>query len=135
MEISEFIKSTSRIEKYFNKEYTKAQIKEMYEELKKFEIERYNTLVSLSIRFCEHLPKVVDILQLDYNNPIIDFEKKERIKCNKCDSTGYIVYQKNIVDGNRTLKYDYVALCDCENGKNNYKKDYPIPYAKELGLI
>ena len=135
MQIHEFIELTARLETYYNKEYSKEQLKIMHEELQNLDIERYKFLISQAIKKCKYLPKVCDLIEIDLENPKKQTQDEEKIYCKKCDSKEYIIYQKNITDGNRILKYDYVALCDCDNGKRNYNKNYPIPFAKELGLI
>ena len=145
MQINEFIEATGRLEKYYGKEYSKEQMKIMHEELQHLEIDRYKFLISLAIRKCKFLPKIVDFMEIDKQNPNKTIQdKKEKVLCQKCNSTGYIIYNKKIPNGERVLEYPYVAICDCGNNKQykgwgisdqEHKSDYYTPFAKQLGLI
>lgn len=142
MQINEFIEATGRLESYYGKEYNKEQLKIMHEELEHFTIERYKFLISKAIRKCKYLPKVCDFIEIDLEFPDNTVEeKKEKINCKKCDSTGMIIYTKKIIDGKRELQYQYAAICDCGNAKQykgwknkENKSNYYTPMAKELGF-
>ncbi len=62
MEINEFIETTSRLEQYFDKEYSNEQRQIMYEELKNMPVEKYKELVDECLKKCKYLPKLADIL-------------------------------------------------------------------------
>lgn len=144
MEISEFIEATARLEQYFGKEYTKEQIQIMFDELKDFKITRYKKLVSEAIKQCKFLPKVADFIQIDFETQYSkEKEEKERIECNKCNGTGYVMYKKKIDNGANAFYNEYAAVCSCGNAKvydglkiadARHKSDYYIPTVNELGL-
>ena len=142
MTISEFIDATSRLENYYGKEYKKEVLKIMHEELEHLSLERYKFLISKAIRKCKYLPKVCDFVELEIENPdVTAIEEKERVDCKKCNSTGIIVYAKKIQNGNKALKTQYAAICDCGNHKqykgweHSLNSEYYTPMAKELNLI
>ena len=132
MQTQEFIEATSRLEHYYNKEYTTAQLEIMYDELKNFDIERYRQLISAALKKCPNRPKIADFYQLDQELPHTnDNQNNEIVECKKCNNTGYVTYKKFITDGGKKLEYIYAARCDCENGNNAQKR---VPTAQQLGL-
>lgn len=141
MDIAEFVEATSKIELYYGKEYTNEQRQIMFDELKDFEVDRYKFLISRVIRKSKYLPKVADIYQADSENPVVNTRiQEEKVECKKCNSTGYIVYKKEI----EGRKYNYAAICECGNAKEykgweikdkEHRSNYYTPIAKQLGLI
>ena len=68
---------------------------------------------------------------------------KEKIDCQICGGTGYMIYKKKIKDGDRELIYDYATICRCGNAKQykgweiqdtKHRSNYYTPYIDELGL-
>lgn len=90
---TEFVQATGRLEKYFDKEYKSEQLKEMYNMLKQWSLEKYVKAVTYCIRNCKYLPKIADLTNADIStvktqsNKDIDF-----VKCNKCNGEGFIKY-------------------------------------------
>ena len=117
----------------------------MYDELKDIEIERYRKLISIVIRKSKFLPKVADIIDANNEEPYTNNKnEQEKIKCKKCNSTGYIVYNKVMQDGNKKYTVHCGALCDCGNARQykgweltdtRYRTNFYTPYAKELNLV
>lgn len=133
---AEFVQVTGRLENYFDKKYTTEQLKEMFYMLKEWSLEKYVKAVSYCIRNCKYLPKIADLTSADIStvktqsNKEIDF-----VKCNKCNGEGFIKYFKTKKDGDRILKYEYIALCTCENAeKQRQINKYNLPTLAELGL-
>lgn len=133
---AEFVQTTSRLENYFDKEYKTEQLKEMYNMLKQWSLEKYVKAVTYCIRNCKYLPKLADLTSADItsvktqSNKDIDF-----VKCNKCNGEGFIKYFKQKKDGDRILKYEYIALCTCENAeKQKQINKYNLPTLAEIGL-
>lgn len=118
MEIKEFILAVNKLEKYYDKEYSEDQRKIMYERLKNLTVKELNRAINNTLDTSKYLPKIADLKSalVQPNNPVVNKSEIEFIKCDKCDC-GFVQYFKDIKDGNRILKYPYVALCDCENGK------------------
>lgn len=144
MQIGEFIESTGRLEKYYGKEYTNEQRQIMFDELKDFSIERYRQLVSSVLKKCKYLPKISDFIEANKEEPYSQKQEEfEKIKCKKCNSTGYIIYAKIIRDGTKEFKNTYAALCSCGNSKQykgweiedkKHLSNFYVPTIKELGL-
>ena len=136
MVINEFVEATSRLERYFNKEYTDDQRKIMFDTLKDLSLPQYTRGINYCISNCKYLPKIADIKEgvshlesVKENKPKIDF-----IKCDKC-SDGFVRYFREISNGDKKLKYEYVALCSCANGmKQKTINGYNIPFINEIGL-
>lgn len=142
----EFIEATTRLENYYSKEYTNEQRKIMFSELGHLDIARYRKLVSAVLRKCKYLPRIVDFIEADkeepYNTEKTE-EAKEKIDCPICNGTGYVIYKKKVKDGDRELIYDYAAICRCGNAKQykgweiqdtKHRSNYYTPYIDELGL-
>lgn len=132
----EFIEVTTRLESYYDKEYTIEQRKIMYEFLNKWNKEKYTKAVNYCIRNSKYLPKLVDLTNMNMNTVKVQEDKKiNYTRCNKCNGEGFIRYFKDVKDGNRILKYDYVALCTCENAKKQKEiNKYNLPTLAEIGL-
>lgn len=144
MEISEFIQATSRIEQYYNKEYTNEQRQIMFKELEDIDINRYRQLVSAVIRKSKFLPKVADFIEANIEIPFsTQRDETQKIECNKCNSTGYLIYTKVIKDGNREFKNQYACICSCGNARKyegwkvtdkQYRSEFYTPLVQELGI-
>lgn len=132
----EFIKTTSRLEGYFDKEYKAEQMKEMFAVVKGWNIEKYTKAVNYCIRNCKYLPKIFDITNADSTTIQTQSTKTiEYTKCQKCNGEGLIKYFKQIKDGEKTLKYEYIALCTCQNAeKQKQINKYNLPTLTEVGL-
>lgn len=132
MILSEFIEATSRLENYYEKEYTDEQRRIMFDELNKLSIERYRKVISKCIRSCKFLPKVADLIKA--NGDIIETGENKGItkyECDKCNQTGYVIYTKIIQDGGRAIPYTYALRCICKNGENANQK---VPTYEEMGI-
>ena len=144
MQINEFIEVTGRIEKYYDKEYTKDQMTIMFDELGSLKIERYRQIVSAVIKKCKFLPKLADLVEANKEEPYTsNRDEQSKVECEKCNSTGYIIYTKAIKDGDREYKNQYASVCSCGNAKKyegwnvsdkRYRSNYYTPTAQELGV-
>ena len=144
MQLSEFIEATSRLETYYNKDYTNEQRQIMYEELKDLDISRYKKLISIVLKNSKFLPKIADILDAHKEEPYTTTKQETtKVECKKCNSIGYILYSKKIENGTNSLYNEYAAICECGN-KNvydgrkvtdtRYRTDFYTPTVGELGL-
>lgn len=132
----EFVQTTSRLEGYFDKEYKTEQLKEMFTVVKGWTIEKYTKAVNYCIRNNKYLPKIADLIGADTATIQTQSTKAiEYIKCKKCNGEGFIKYFKQKKDGNRILKYEYIALCTCENGRKQKEiNKFNLPTLAEIGL-
>ena len=132
----EFVQATTRLENYFDKEYKPEQMKEMYNMLKEWSLSKYVKAVNHCIRNCKYLPKLADITNAD--NSMINIQSNKKIdfvKCDRCNGEGFIKYFKTKKDGNRVLKYEYMALCTCKNAEQQRQVNgYKLPTLAELNL-
>lgn len=132
----EFVQATSRLEGYFDKEYKTEQLKEMFAVVREWTIEKYTKAVNYCIRNCKYLPKITDLTSADISTVNTQSNKNiEFVTCNKCNGEGFIKYFRQIKDGERVLKYEYIALCTCENAKKQREiNKYNFPTLAEIGL-
>lgn len=133
---AEFVEVLSRLENYFEKEYTTFQRQEMYGFLKKWNKEKFNRVVNWCIQNCKFLPKLADFnkASFDSNGGVRENIHIDFVPCDKCYQ-GFVRYYRTIQDGDRTLKYEYVALCTCQNGEMQREiNGYKIPTIAEIGL-
>lgn len=133
---SEFVEATSRLEKYYDKEYSNEQLKIMYDFLKDWNKEKYIKAINYCLQNNKYLPKIADLTGANINiakvkeDKIINF-----VKCDRCNGEGFVKYFKEIKNGNDTLKYEYIALCTCENAKKQKEiNKYNLPTLAEVGL-
>ncbi len=133
---AEFVQATSKIEAYYGKDYTTEQSKIMFDMLKEMSIEKYRKAVNYCIRNCKYIPKIADLISADTSTINTQINNKiEFVKCEKCNGEGFIRYFKNIKDGDRVIKYEYIALCTCENAKKQREiNKYNFPTLAQLGL-
>lgn len=123
MTIEEFIETTKQIENYYGKEYTEEQKKIIFDNLKILPIARYRMIVAQIFRICQYMPNLAKIIEIN-NLTKYEPKKEERTDCKKCNGNGYIVYKKEIEDGEKKWLCDYVARCNCAKG--NVYKAFPI---------
>lgn len=130
MILSEFIEATSRLETYYEKEYTDEQRKIMFEEVKNMPLEKYRKTLANCLRTCKFMPKLADILKASSEIDNANYEnKKEYEYCKICGGRGMINYKKILQENN--YEYDFFCRCICKNGENFSKK---IPTFEELGI-
>lgn len=128
MILDEFLETTERIEKFYDKEYNQEQRKMIFETFKDKPKERYRQIALQVFRTSKFLPKLADLIEIDQTLPKEKQQEKERIKCPKCNGTGMIIYAKVIPNMG---EYQYAARCDCLNAEGISNA---IPLASELGI-
>lgn len=84
MEVAEFIEETSRIEKFFEKELTKFQRDEWYNELKQMPVNRYRQIVNASFKKCKFMPKLADIIAIQEELPYRTKHSYSKTKSRLC---------------------------------------------------
>lgn len=144
MKIDEFMEATKEIENFYQKEISEEQKKIWFNELKGMTLQRFKYIISQIYRTCKFMPKLADIIEINTNLGYSSIKKEEnKKKCNKCNNTGYITYWKEINNGEKKIKYEYMAICDCSKEKqykgwevseDRYKSNFYIPLVKELGF-
>lgn len=139
----EFIEATSRLEKYYEKEFNTEQQRIMFEELKEMPVDKYKKAITYCIRNSKFLPKIADILNAMNEVKTTVVTEKDRIECRKCKSTGYVPYYKKIDNGGKEIIYQFFAVCNCGNEKRydgttisdiEHKSKFYVPLMNEIGL-
>lgn len=108
----EFITKTKTLEEYFGKDLNHMQRNMWYEELKHFDVERYEKAIKflcMTSRYRPLLNEVIDAVKTCQ----ISSEEREKIPCKYCGGTGYFMYKK-IENG---YPYEYACLCICQNAE------------------
>ena len=133
---AEFIQATTRLENYYDKEYTTDQLKIMFDFLKGWNVEKYIKAINYCLRNCKYLPKIADLTSANTDTmQVNNKEKIEFVKCNKCNGEGFIKYWKTIQNGGNPIQYEYIALCTCENAdKQRSINGHKLPTLAEVGL-
>ena len=138
----EFVETTARIEKYYEKEFNEFQRKFWFDNLRHMPIQNYRKVVDEIMRNCKYFPKFADAQEIIKNTKFdLSIVEKELVyeECKICKGTGIIKYFKEVQNGEQNLKYEYVARCICKNKENFDWKDkegnFIIPEAVELNLI
>lgn len=139
----EFIEATSRLEKYYEKEFSIEQQRIMFEELREVSVEKYKKAITYCIRNSKFLPKIADILNAMNEVKTIVAKETTRIECKKCKGVGYVPYYKKNDNGGKEIIYQFFAVCDCGNEKRydgttisdiEHKSKFYVPLMNEIGL-
>ena len=78
MNNTEFVQATSRMERYYGKEYTTDQLKIMFDFLKGWNVEKYIKAINYCLRNSKYLPKIADLASA--NTDTIQVSNKENLK-------------------------------------------------------
>lgn len=114
MERGKFLEEIGTLEAFFEKQLSIEQVKDWYEELKDYPIERLRIAIRTAKTTCKFLPKLAEFLSF-IKDARIEVQERERIPCNKCNGTGYLIYTKKVLNGNKILEYDFAGICECGN--------------------
>ena len=133
---AEFIQATTRLENYYDKEYTTEQLKIMFDFLRGWTVEKYMKAINFCLKNNKFLPKIADLTNAEIdNNQVQNKEKIDFVKCDKCNGEGFIKYWKTIQNGGKPIQYEYIALCTCDNAdKQRSINGHKLPTLAELGL-
>ena len=133
---AEFIQATTRLENYYDKEYTTEQLKIMFDFLRGWTVEKYMKAINFCLKNNKFLPKIADLTNAEIdNNQTQNKEKIDFIKCKKSNGEGFIKYWKSVQNGDKTIKYEYIALCTCDNANRQKTINrYDLPTLSELGM-
>lgn len=133
---AEFIQATTRLENYYDKEYTTEQLKIMFDFLRGWTVEKYMKAINFCLKNNKFLPKIADLTNAEIdNNQVQNKEKIDFVKCDKCNGEGFIKYWKTIQNGGKPIQYEYIALCTCDNAdKQRSINGHKLPTLAEVGL-
>ena len=133
---AEFIQATTRLENYYDKEYTTEQLKIMFDFLRGWTVEKYMKAINFCLKNNKFLPKIADLTNAEIdNNQVQNKEKIDFVKCDKCNGEGFIKYWKTIQNGGKPIQYEYIALCTCDNAdKQRSINGHKLPTLAEAGL-
>ena len=133
---AEFIQATTRLENYYDKEYTTEQLKIMFDFLRGWTVEKYMKAINFCLKNNKFLPKIADLTNAEIdNNQVQNKDKIDFVKCDKCNGEGFIKYWKTIQNGGKPIQYEYIALCTCDNAdKQRSINGHKLPTLAEVGL-
>jgi predicted metal-binding protein len=90
------------------------------------------------------MPKLADIIEINASLGYSQVKKDEKIKCNKCNGTGYVTYIKVIDNGNgNKIENIYGAICSCRQKPKyegwkitdeSHRTNYYTPYVEEIRI-
>lgn len=138
MKIDEFTEEIKKVENFYQKEYPEEQKKIIYREFKTTNIARFKYIIGQIYRTSKFLPKLADLIEINTNLGFIQEDRKNNIKCDKCNSTGYIPYIKK-----EEIDYQYFAVCSCgisqkydgsKVSDKRHRSKFYIPYEAELNI-
>lgn len=138
MTIQDFFAKTKILEEFYGKEYNNTQKEIMFDDLKNYDVERYEKAIRFLCRINRYKPtlnEILDAIQSDNRN----IEEREQVPCKFCGGTGYFQYTK-VENG---YPYNYVCLCICQNAEGleydgtkiadkEHRSQYYIKSAKEV---
>ena len=128
---ADFVRITTEMERFYEKEYNSEQRKYIFEAFKKMSQERYRQVVNTVFKTCRFLPKLADLIEIEQNIPKETPKEKESVECARCNGTGLTAYTKLIPNGDEELEYQFVARCGCANSEGMSQE---IPFAAEIGI-
>ena len=145
MKIDEFMNEVKQLENFYGKDLTDEQKQIWYKELRYLELPRFKYIETQIYKTLKFMPKLADIIEINSSLGYSQVKKDEqKIKCNKCNGTGYILYKK-IADNGTAGKFEnlYGAICTCRQ-KTKYegwkitdeghRSNYYTPYAEEIRI-
>lgn len=138
MKIDEFMKEIEEMQNFYKPKepVSDTEKKVMFENLKNMKIERFKYIINHFYKTSKFMPKLSEILEINrtigYSTSQVEYKNKKI--CSKCKNTGYIVYTKIIVDNDRKLPYEFMAICECGRQKQYIGEKNYTPFAKELNL-
>ena len=106
----EFIIRTKKLEDYFGKDLNITQRKMWFEELKHYDVNRYEKAINFLCMTSRYRPLLNEVIEA-VKTCQISAEEREKIPCKYCGGTGYFMYKK-IENG---YPYEYACLCICQN--------------------
>ena len=134
MEQVEFFEEIRSLEAFFEKKLSIEQARDWYFELKDYPIEKLRIAIRESKANCKFMPKLAEFLGF-IREARIEGKEEKKIHCNKCGGTGYLIYIKKIVNGNKITSYTYGCVCNCGNVKPYYDKQRKYYTATENEIL
>lgn len=121
----EFVNETQRLQDLYNKKLNDTQLSFWYDELHKYELEKYKRAIGEHAKSNKSMPALSDILAkirtLQPRVTDLSNMKFEKVDCKTCHGSGLVRYY--------VQNYEYLCKCYCENGK---RIDYPIKNYNEV---
>ena len=131
MNQAEFVSKTNKLEQFYGKELSNFQSEIWYKALRSLSESRYDRVINEIFKKFKTMPKLADVLEFQRTLSLNAPEVKEKVECDICNGTGYVMYKKHFKDGNREYDLDYAARCTCANGMSKNKS---IPLITEVNL-
>ena len=118
MTLPDFLNNIEKLEAFYQKHLEQFEKDMWYRELGKLDTKRFEQVIHKAYTVCKFMPKLADIVSINKELPYQQAKAKEheKVECSKCKGIGLIFYKKIINNGDKMLKYDFAARCNCENG-------------------
>jgi hypothetical protein len=113
MNIEQFAIKTTTLEQFYNKSLNATQKQIWFDELKGYDIERYEKAITFMCKNNQYMPTLSQVLEVMKKGNIYAMEVKPKVACELCKGTGYVLYKEKIKDN----EYTFACLCNCENAK------------------
>ena len=121
------------LENYYNKKYNGTQVTQIHHRFGEIPKETFKLMLDEAMNFSRYLPLIPDLsTALNNVRQTHKYEDNfERVKCDKCNGSGYVVITKVVKDGGETYKYQYGFRCTCANGQHQTDS---VPTYAEVGI-
>ena len=143
MKIEEFNDIMEQLQNFYDKEITDDIQKIWYNEFKDPSFERFKLIISKIYKTNKFMPRLADLIEVNNHLGTItnSTPKESKEKCPVCHGDGYIIYKKMVKNGDKTIWYDFMAVCDyCKKypqykgweNNDDHKTNYFTPLASEI---
>ena len=121
------------LEDYYNKKYNGTQVTQIHHRYENISKDTFKLMLIETMNFSRYLPLIPDLnVALNNVRQTHKYEDNfEKVKCDKCGGSGYVVITKVVKDGGEKYKYQYGFRCTCANGQHQTDS---VPTYAEVGI-
>ena len=133
MTIYEVADELQTLEEYYNKKYNGTQVTQIHHRFGELAKDTFKRMLNETMNFSKYLPLIPDFATA-LNNVRQTYKYQddfERVKCDKCNGSGYVVITKVVKEGGDRYKYQYGFRCTCANGQHQTDS---VPTYAEVGI-
>lgn len=123
---AEFLEEIRSLEAFFEKELSIEQATDWYEEIQDEPVAKLRIAIRNAKKTCKFLPKLSEFLEI-LSETRIEKVEKEKTECKHCNGSGYILYVKKVLNGNKLIEYSFACTCEeCQNADTYNNKNYYV---------
>lgn len=133
MTIYEVADELQTLEEYYNKKYNGTQVTQIHHRFGELAKDTFKRMLNETMNFSKYLPLIPDFATA-LNNVRQTYKYQddfERVKCDKCNGSGYVIVTKIVKEGGDRYKYQYGFRCTCANGQHQTDS---VPTYEEVGI-